>query len=380
MVTYDARDKRHQSIVGALLERFAPGHWRFDARDRDFSLTPEGGQAPHDGEKAFAGHTLINLARESAILAGHNPDGKSRSEVVRLAFQSTSDFPGILEDVANKSLRAGYEMVPAQWRLIAARRSASDFKAVRELTLNSSSRLEIVPEAGEFKRGKLVEGKETWKLSTYGKIISITRQAIINDDLGAFTRTPQLMGQEVAMLEADTMFGIITANGNLADGAALFSSTHSNMVDSGSTISIDSLGSTRLLMSKQTSTGGKTLNLVPSYLLVPAALAQVAQQYTSANYQAVEASKINPLAGRLTPIVEARLDAVPTVGGKVWYMFADPNMPNGTVLIYAYLDGQDGPYTETQNGFSTDGIEFKIRHDFGAAAVDYRGAVQNDGQ
>jgi hypothetical protein len=160
----------------------------------------------------------------------------------------------------------------------------------------------------------------------------------------------------------------------------LFSSTHRNLVDSGSTISIDSLGSTRLLMSKQTSTGGKTLNLTPSYILVPAALAQMAEQYTSASYQAVDPAKINPLAGRLTPIVEARLDVVASVGGKVWCMFADPNTPNGTVLIYAYLDGQDAPYVESQNGFVVDGVEFKIRHDFGAAAIDYRGAVQNDGQ
>jgi hypothetical protein len=324
--------------------------------------------------------SLANIAAECIEFSGRSTRGMSRFQVAELALMSTSDFPGILEDVANRSLRAGYEMVPAHWRLIAARRSASDFKAVRELTLDSSSRLELVPEAGEFKRGKLVEGKETWKLSTYGKIISITRQAIINDDLSAFTRTPQLMGQEVATLEADTVYGIITANGNLADGNALFSTAHSNLVDSGSTISVDALGSTRVLMSKQTSPGGKPLNLVPQFLLVPAALAQVAQQYTSANYQAVDPAKINPLAGRLTPIVEPRLDAVATVGGKVWYMFADPNTPNGTVLIYAYLDGQDAPYVDSQNGFAVDGVEFKIRHDFGAAAIDYRGAVQNDGQ
>jgi len=106
-----------------------------------------------------------------------------------------------------------------------------------------------VPESGEFKRGKLVEGKETWVLSTYGKIIGITRQAIINDDLGAFTRTPFLLGQEVAMLEADTVVGIITANGNLADGVALFeATTHKNLIAAGAAISVDAIGAVRVLM------------------------------------------------------------------------------------------------------------------------------------
>ena len=268
-------------------------------------------------------------------------------------------------------------MVPSEWRLIAARRTAADFKTVKELTLDSNARLEIVPESGEFKRGKLVEGKESWKLSTYGKIIAITRQAVINDDLGAFTRTPQLLGQEVAMLEADMVFGIITHNGHLADGEDLFSAAHGNHQDSGATVSATEIQNLNELMMVQTSPGGKALGVVPRYLVAPVALSYLAGQYTSTGYVPAEPSKINPFAGRLTPIIDQRLDAS---SKKKWYLFADPGTPNGTVLIYAYLDGQEGPYTETRNGFDVDGVEIKIRHDFGTGAVDYRGAVMDDGE
>ncbi len=126
----------------------------------------------------------------------------------------------------------------------------------------------------------------------------------------------------------------------------------------------------------QKSTGEKPLNITPRFLLVPAALATVAEQYCSPNYQASEAAKINPLAGKLVPIAEARLDAS---DANDWYLFGDPNTPNGTVLIYGYLEGQEGPYTENRQGFDVDGVEVKIRHDFAAGAVDFRGAVKHAG-
>ncbi len=371
----DEADKRRRNMTGALLERFEPNKW--SESEGSFRFHPNGGQRFFEGSRNYASCSLLDIAKECLAVQHIRWQTKSRTEIAQLAFQSTSDFPSILADVAGKSLRAGYEMTPAEWRMFAARRSAADFKLQKELTLDGSSRLMKVPESGEFKRGKLIEGKETWQLATYGEIVAITRQGIINDDLGAFTRTPQLLGQEVAMLEADTVYGIITTNGNLADGVALFHGTHANLVDSGATISVDELGDTRALLLLQKSTGLKPLNIQPRYLVAPAALAQLAEQFTSTNFVAAESGKINPMAGKLTPIIDARLDAS---DNKVWYLFADPNTPSGVVLIYAYLDGQEGPYTETRNGFDVDGVEIKIRHDFAAAAVDFRGAVRNDGQ
>jgi len=321
--------------------------------------------------------SLLDVAKECLSNIGIRWQTKSKTEIVRLAFQTTSDFPYILADSANKSLRAGYDMSESQWRLISARRTAADFKTMYELTLDQSSRLAQVKESGEFTRGALIEGRESYVLKTYGKIIAITRQAIINDDLGAFTRVPMMLGQEVAMLEADTVFGIITTNGNLADNVALFEAdTHKNYIAGAAAIAIASLAAARVKMALQTSTGGKTMGLTPRFLLAPATVGIVAEQYCSPAYQASQSSNINPFAGRLVPIVEARLDATDV---NDWYLFADPATPNGTVVIYAYLEGQEGPYTETRQGFDVDGTEIKIRQDFAAAAVDYRGAVKQAG-
>ena len=382
-IAREETEMRRIGLAGALLERFKPGNWRFDPETHAFVYEKGGRQKLFEPSRQFVGLTLLDVAKECLAAQGIRWQSRNRTEIAQLAFQSTSDFPGILANVANKSLRSGYEMYESQWRLIAARRTAPDFKTVSELTLDGSARLELIKEDGEYHRGKLVEGKETWQLATYGKIIGITRQAIINDDLGAFTRTPFLLGQEVAMLEADMVIGIITDNAALADGKDLFDATyHFNVTGSGAAISIASLGAARVLLMTQKLTGAKPLNITPRFLLAPATQGQLAEQYCSANYQATEQANINPLAGRLTPVIESRLDAgtAATAGDTyAWYLFGDPNSPNGTVVIYAYLEGQEGPYTENRQGFDIDGVEIKIRHDFAAASVDYRGAVKNAG-
>ena len=374
----DETDERRFAFIGALLERFEPKAWVSDPRERNFTFNKGRGQKMYDGSRRFVGLSLLDVAKECLTNVGIRWQTKDLNEIVRLGFQSTSDFPYILAATANKTLRAGYDLAPSQWRLIAARRTANDFKTMYELTLDSSSRLEVVPESGEFARGALIEGRESYKLATYGKIIAITRQAIINDDLGAFTRVPFLLGQEVADLEADTVIGIITTNGNLADAVALFEEPtyHKNYNSTGAAIEVSSISALRTKMMLQTGSGGKTLGLVPMFLLAPATKATLAEQYCSPNYQAAQSSNINPFAGKLTPIIEARLDGTSTTA---WYLFADPNSANGVVLVYAYLKGQEGPYTETRQGFDVDGTEIKIRHDFAAAAVDYRGAAKQVG-
>jgi len=80
------------------------------------------------------------------------------------------------------------------------------------------------------------------------------------------------------------------------------------------------------------------------------------------------------LSADRTPITEPRLDGTSTTG---WYLFADPAI--APVVVYGYLEGQEGPYTETRNGFDVDGVEVKIRHDFGCGVIDFRGAYLNDG-
>ena len=74
------------------------------------------------------------------------------------------------------------------------------------------------------------------------------------------------------------------------------------------------------------------------------------------------------------PICEPRLD---DNSATAWYLFADPAQID--TVEYCFLEGQEGVYFETKQGFEVDGVEMKARMDFGAAAIDFRGMQKNSG-
>lgn len=360
----DETQTRRDGAVNALLHRHAPSQ---------FPLTDPG--------KAFRGMSLIELARDLIEASGTKTRGMSRDEIARRAFQSTSDFPAVLEAVTNKTLRAAYSAYPNTFKPFCRQVNATDFKDQNRVQLGEAPQLEKVSEHGEFKRGSITESKEKYRIATYGKVVAITRQVIINDDLGAFTRIPGMFGTSIATLEGDIVWAIITANAAMADNTALFHANHKNLVSGVGSVgapAVATVSATRKLMRQQTGLDKKTrLNIVGKYMLVPTELETVAEQLVAV-IAASQSDKVVPESmRRLQPIVEPRLDDSSTTA---WYMAADPNESNIDTIEYAYLEGQEGAYMETRMGFDVDGMEVKCRLDFGAKAIDWRGLAKNPGQ
>ena len=207
-------------------------------------------------------------------------------------------------------------------------------------------------------------------------MVAITRQTLINDDLDAFTRIPAMYGNSIAQLEPDVVWGIITANPAMADGTALFHANHKNLAGTGAALAVDAVGAARAAMAKQTGLDKKTvLNVRPAFLIVPASLELKAEQLVAQNLVPAATSSLVPQSIRtLSPISEPRLDAA---SATAWYLAASPNQID--TIEYAYLEGQQGAYIETRNGFDVDGVEIKCRLDFGAKAIDWRGLYKNPG-
>jgi phage tail protein X len=299
---------------------------------------------------------------------------------------STSDFASLLQNVATKRLRSGYEEnMPSYQRWARRAPDAPDFKSMSVVNLGGAPDLLQVNEAGEFTYGAMTDGKETYSMVTYGRIVSLTRQALINDDLRGFDRLIGAFGNSAARLENRTAYAILTANANLADTGALFNATavttaggHANLTSSGTVISVASLGVGRAAMRKQKGLQSEELNLAPQFLIVPAALEAVAYQYTSANYVPATSAAINEFrAGGRTavePIVEAILDAN---SATAWYLAAGTGQVD--TVEYCYLEGAAGPVIESEMGFEVDGISYKCRLDFAAKAIDFRGLYKNAG-
>lgn len=359
------RETRRSAIVNALSHRHNPGV---------VELT--------DAGRNYRGLTLLEIVRDTLSEDGVNVRGMSRDELAARAFHSTSDFPIILQQVIRGSLRAAYEAYPQTFQPFARRTTAPDFKEIRSVQLSEGPRLLKVNEHGEYKRGTLRESQQAYSIATYGRIIGVTRQLLINDDLGVFTRIPQLYGQSIAQLESDLVWSVFIANALMADGNALFSPAHAN-VDDAAVLSPKSLGSLRQKMTSQMGMDGQTrLALRPKFLIVGTKLEYLAEQILAPT------SVIYPQApGGVTPdslkkfqlIVEPRLDDIGSGADKGYGFFlaADPSQID--TVEYAYLEGQEGAYMETKEGWDVDGMEVKCRLDFGATAQDWKGLAWNPG-
>jgi hypothetical protein len=291
----------------------------------------------------------------------------------------TSDFSSLLANVASKRLRDSYAQNPGTYQQWARRApNAPDFKSMSVVALSGAPDLLQVNEHGEFKVGTMSDGQETYKMLTYGRIVSLTRQAVINDDLSGFDRLVSSFGNSSARLENRTVYSQLTANAALSDGVALFHASHNNLAGTGAAIAIASLGAARTAMRLQKGMAGEELNITPNFLIVPAALEQIAYQFTSANYVPATQAAVSEFraGGRtaITPIVEPILDAN---SATAWYLASD----NGQVdtVEYCYLDGAEGPILESEPGFEVDGISYKCRLDFASKAIDYRGLYRNPG-
>lgn len=317
----------------------------------------------------FAGMSLLRIAEEVARINGIDVRGLAPLALAERAL-GTSDLPNIVADVANKSLRAGYDGAPRTFLDVFRRAEARDFKNINRVQLSGAPDLKEVNESGEFESGEMSDGKETYKLLTYGRIVPVTRQVIVNDDLDAFSRVPSLMGRAAADKESDIVWGLVNANDNLADGIPLFDAQHNN-VGTGGAIDVATVGELRQQMRKQVGLEGRLISVQPVWMIVPAERETEAEKFLG-DITPRQIDDVRPDSmARLRLVVEPRLNAAP------WYMAADYNQVD--TIEYAYLSGENGPFVESRTGFRVDGVEIKVRHDFAAKAIDFRGLQQNPG-
>jgi HK97 family phage prohead protease len=328
--------------------------------------------------RQYAGSTVLDLARAALAIRGVSTMGMSPADTITRSLgglHATSDFPVILGDLANRVLRESYQAAPAALRAAARQTTARDFRAKTSVALGEAPALLKVNEAGEYEAGTMAEGKEAYRLDTYGRVIGISRKALINDDLSAFTDLAGRFGIAAADFEAQFLVDLLTAGSGLGplmdDGQRLFHSTHGNVAASGAVLSATTLSAARLAMRRQKGLSGRAISVQPRFLIVPPELETLAEQLLTA-VNATTTSDVNPFGGQLSLLVEARL-----VSPTRWYLSADPaTVPS---LEFAYLAGSEGPVTETRNGFEVDGVEVKVRLDYGAGFVDHRGWYSNAG-
>lgn len=365
-VTVDEREKLRGAAIEAIAHRGSASR-----------------EALKQGGEHFRGRSLVEIGAE---LAGINVRGLTRAEMVEevLARSThvTSDFPLVLAAVSNKFLRNSYEAAPRTFLPFTRVRTVPDFKNINVVALGDAPRLLQIPTGGEVKWGTIGEDSQVYAVASYGRALTVSRVMLVNDDLDAFARLPQMFGRAAADLEGDLIYtGILMGNPNLRTGGALFQNAAArgnNLAAAGSAITVDNVGVGESVMMSQrgigpdgTATGGAPINVRPQFLITGTARSVAARQLVASTIVPSQTSAVNPFAGQLQAITDSRIT------GNTWFLAASPNQID--TLEMAYLEGAVGPTVSQFAEVTRDGISVRAIHDVGAAAIDYRGLYRNPG-
>lgn len=376
----DSRDKWLRGTGAWLIKRTGLERAVIETAKRNGEAKPD----LDPGE--FRGMSLVDMARSYLERSGVRTQGMDKLVLVGKALthraggmMTTSDFGNLLEGTLRRALLGAYALAPDTWREFAAVGSVSDFRPHGRIRVGTIGRLDKVNEHGEFKNKSLGDATpEEISAATYGNIVGITRQAIVNDDLGVFTGLSQILGRSSKRSIEIAVYELLAENAGLgptmADGKTLFHADHGN-IGTGSALSVAGLDADRIKMAIQTDQDANDyLDIRPSVLLVPVGLEGAARVLLDAEFDIDEADGTTPnkVRGLFSKIVGS-----PRISGTRRYAFANPaDVPTIEVV---FLDGQQEPFLEQQDGWRIDGTEWKVRLDFGVGAVDWRGATTNAG-
>ena len=381
----EARNVNLPSPIGA---RASVGE---DSREKfvtGVTLALTGKTGVEKGERnEFSGRRMFEIARMSlelnGIRASYRDDfamvGAAMAPVVMSGALSSSDFVNILANVAHKAMLKGYAEADETFAKWTSTGTLSDFKTVSRVDLGMFPNLDKVEEGAEYNYAKMTDRGVTLALATYGKMFPITRQAIINDDLNAFTKIPGKMGRAAHRTVGNLVYAILTGNPTTADGVALFHASHKNLATGGgSALAVGPLDAARAAMAKQVDKDNiaTALNIRPKYLLAPVALQGVAHQLMASQTEPgqTNAALANRVANMAEVITDGRLDVASTTA---WYLSADP--ATSDTIEVSYLNGVQAPALEQREGWNIDGVEFKVRHDAGVNLLDSVGLYKGVG-
>lgn len=338
----------------------------------------------------FRGMRLIDLARQSLERSGVRTAGMLSQELVGKAFThrsgglaTTGDFPVLLENVLYKVLLAQYAVTPDTWTKFCQIGSVSDFKASKRYRMGTFGALSTLNEHGEFTNKSIPDAeRQSITAETKGNIIGISRQAIINDDMGAFSSLATQLGRAAKLSVEVDVYATLALNSGLgptmSDGKTLFHADHGNLT-TGAALAAAALDLDRVAMGIQRDpSSNELLDLSPSILVVSKALGGQARVINDSQYDPDTVANKAQFKANIAGKLFAEIVDTGRITGTRRYLFADPGI--APTIEVAFLDGQALPFMEMKEGWRVDGVEWKVREDYGVAAIDFRGAVTNAGQ
>lgn len=333
---------------------------------------------PADGAEELRGYGFKGIAREIVRRSGKNgmfSDDEALKLVFRTGTQAYSDFSNILDQSLNKAVMKGYRQAPDTWRMFCTKGNLPNLEAAKRVDLNDLPDFIENPEGAEIQNVVLGDKGETIQLKTYAAKISLTRRAILADDLGLFNKIARKIGYRAAQKIEAMAYGVLTTNGNMSDGYAVFENTHHKNIGTAGAVSKSTLAAAFALMQKQKDANGSVLDLTPKYLLVSPDEAVEAEILTAST---IDPSTNNTMGNTnffrnrgLVAISSAHISML----SNGFYLIADPATCD--TIEVAFLDGRETPTIDViDNDDDILGRSWRTYIDIGAKALDFRGMVK----
>lgn len=346
---------------------------------------------PADGARQMMGMSLRDLAIECLTAEGQTGLNRRNSDELysmlqRQFYNPTAAFPAILDNAINKAYVEGHKTVAVTFDQWTKKGSLKDFKTNDNNYLAGPvGEFLEVPEGGELKHDVFGDEKlPTRKLKTYGRQFTLTRQAFINDDIDLITRIPAKYAASARKTQNKQCYQILVNNPAIYDGTALFSSSHRNLLATGTGITKEAVQGMILALQNQTDQFGETTIIRPAIIIVPSGY--MFDMYTlffsptistSGNTQAV-----NPLyryKDSITVVEDPTINALCGGFGNTmpWWLLGAKD--DTDFIEVDYLNGQEIPNIRRMETPGTLGFVWDIYLDWGISVMDYRGAIKNPG-
>lgn len=364
---------KRAKVPSANIEVGAEDYEKYKAAATDALLIRSGiaVENPAQGANEMRGMRLRSIVEDVLEREGvTHVNRMDETELIRTALSGTGALPGILSNVANKSMLKAYEAAPTTFEAFTSIGSNVDFKEAKKYRLSEAGALLEIKENGEFEADEITESDASTKVLTYGRAFSFTRQMLVNDDLSALTKVP-------ALYAAQAKRGINRLVYQTLAGAD-YSSTNGNLAATPSALTLSGIDEGRVAMRTQKNIRGtEVLNITPKYLIVSTQNEFKARQLMTSvsDPNATHYGVVNPLMNSLEIVSDAELDLI---DGKAWYLVADTSLFDA--IEVTYLNGVQTPTIESQIAFDTLGIRYRIYIDYGVSVLDHKGLYKNAGK
>lgn len=370
----DERDKRRAAGVNWLLARAAV-YPRGTKPAQDLAVALNG--------NPYRGMSLADLARACLEEAGVNVRGMNRHAIITAAItHSTSDFPNIFENALHKTMLVGFTVVPTTWDRVCKIGTLSDFRPHIRYRASSIGDLDVVQPNGEYKTLALTDAeRETISAKSRGGIINVSREMIVNDDMGVFTDLAMDLGKSASRTREKALYVLLAANAGLGptmgDSKTLYHADHNNISGSAGAPTVTRIDADKQQMGSQRDPGSNDfVGVLPDIWLGPLALHGTVLVINNDQYDPDAANKLqrtNIARGNYSQVI-----GTPRLTGAPWYSFANPSVE--PVFEIGFVDGEQSPQIATEEAFNQNGMKWRIVDEWGMAAVGYRGTVRNAGQ